>query len=165
MSPPQLRSALAGLLGLGIVLTGCTTMTDLPSLPRQISLESDCNGCRVATVIVLRADGQVLWRQVGKARLGTADRTLEGRVGAAEFAAIAGLWRAGRLGDLGETVADPQTADGPWQLLRLEGADGTVQQIFRRGDAGPEALAEVIEAIQQLARKLGLSPPQGVGGR
>lgn len=164
MSTPKLRYALVLGLGLQTALTGCAATAVAPPLPRQISLESDCNGCPAGTRIVLMADGLVRWQQVGKARLGTADEMRESRVTTEDFAAVARLWEARGLGALGEEFSDPQTQDGPWQLLRLERADGTQQQIFRRGDAGPPALAEVIDAITQTARKAGLQSPRNKGG-
>lgn len=165
MSTPKLRYALLLGLGLQTALTGCAATAAPPPLPRQISLESDCNGCPAGTRIVLMADGRVRWQQVGKARLGTSGETRESRVTTEDFAAVAQLWQARGLGDFGAEFSDPQTQDGPWQLLRLERADGTHQQIFRRGDAGPPALAEVIEAITQTARKAGLPSPRDAGGR
>jgi hypothetical protein len=164
MSPPQLRYALALALGLKAALvSGCAAANE-PAPPRQISLESDCNGCPSGTRIVLTADGRVRWQQVGKARLGTVDETRESRMSPADFEAVAQLWQARRLDGMAESYADAQIQDGPWQLLRLERSDGTQQQIFRRGDAGPAALGEVIDAITQTARKARLPPPQGGGG-
>lgn len=164
MSPPQLRYALALGLGLQAALITGGTLAAPPASPRQISLESDCNGCPAGTRIVLRSDGLVRWEQLGKARRGTASESREGHVSTEDFAAVAGLWQARRLNEMGESFADPEIQDGPWQLLRLERTDGTAQQIFRRGDAGPAALAEVIDAITQTAHKAGLTPPQGKGG-
>lgn len=164
MSPPKLRYALALALGLKAALIGGCAAAGQPGLPRQISLESDCNGCPTGTRIVLMADGLVRWQRVGKARLGTVDETREGRVSTADFVTVAQLWQARRLDGMPESFADPQMQDGPWQLLRLDRADGTQQRIFRRGDAGPAALAEVIDAITQTARKAGLSSPRNEGG-
>ena len=164
MSPPQLRYALALGLGLQAALIAGGSLAAPPAPARQISLESDCNGCPAGTRIVLRADGRVRWEQLGKARLGTANETRESQVGPEDFAALAALWQARRLDKMGESFADPALQDGPWQLLRLERADGTAQQIFRRGDAGPPALGEVIDAITQTAHKAGLPSPQGKGG-
>lgn len=150
------RRALALALGLEAALAGAAGASGQATLPRQISLESDCNGCLVGTRIVLTADGAIQWQQLGKARLGTTDETRQGRVTPEDFAAVAALWQARGLPRMGEEFTDPTTADGPWQLLRIEHADGTSQQLFRRGEAGPPALAEVIEAITQTAHKAGL---------
>lgn len=150
------RRALALALGLEAALAGAAGAAGQAALPRQISLESDCNGCPVGTRIVLMADGAIQWQQLGKARLGTADETRQGRVRPEDFAAVAALWQARGLPGMGEAFTDPTTADGPWQLLRIEHADGTSQQVFRRGEAGPAALSEVIEAITQTAHKAGL---------
>lgn len=164
MSTPKLRYALLLGLGLEAALIGGGALAGPPAPARQISLESDCNGCPVGTRIVLRADGLVQWQQVGKARLGTVDELRESRVSTEDFAAVAQLWQARQLAGMPEAFADPQTQDGPWQLLRLERTDGTQQQIFRRGDAGPAALAEVIDAITRTARKAGLPSPRDEGG-
>ncbi|MBL8277469.1 MAG: hypothetical protein JNL93_12270 [Pelomonas sp.] len=153
------RRALALALGLEAALAGAAGAGGLPALPRQISLETDCNGCPTGTRIVLMADGVIQWQQLGKARLGTTDETRQGRVSPEDFAAVAELWQARGLGRMGEEFVDPQTQDGPWQLLRIEHADGTSQQVFRRGEAGPPALAEVIDAVTQTARKAGVDHP------
>lgn len=125
-----------------------------PALPQRISLDSDCSACPTRTRIVLQADGLIQWQRLGKARWGTADETRQSRVSLEEFATVARLWQLGGLARLPAEPPDDGTRDGPWQLLRLERADGSAQQILRRGEPDPQAVVDVIEALRRTARKV-----------
>lgn len=148
------RHALGMVIAAQTALVGPLAAAAPASPPRQISLESDCSGCPKGTRIVLHADGLIQWQQLGKARRGTADRTRQGRVSPEDFAAVAHLWQAGGLARMPAELPDDGTRDGPWASLRLERADGSAEQILRRGDTGSPALVEVAEALRRTARKL-----------
>lgn len=110
-----------------------------------IAMEKDCFGCASGSRLVLRRDGFAGLTQTGKARHGTQEKSSVGRVGTAEFEALARLTLAqGWLG-LQDSYDDPQTRDGGWTLILVERSDGTAKQVFRRAGTGPAAL-DVIEA-------------------
>ncbi|PZP35685.1 MAG: hypothetical protein DI603_02605 [Roseateles depolymerans] len=118
---------------------------------RSISLERDCGGCAQAGRITLSRDDTLTWTRLGHARLGTQDQTLSGHLRPGSFSAISVLFMEKSFFSLADEYADPGLADGPWSLLIVERSDGSVKQVFRRGDAGPALLQELESAVSEAA--------------
>jgi len=149
------RPPLALLLALGLDAAAAGPVL----WPQTISLERDCNGCPTGSRLVLHADGRAQLATLGKARLGTEDALREGRFPIDEFAALARLARTRGFFDLDDEIAAPQQQDGPWLLLRIEGADGRAKQVFSRGETPPPALAALLEALDAAGRHIVFAPP------
>jgi hypothetical protein len=134
----------------------------MPAL-KTISLERDCNGCLSGSRLVLHADGSAQMATLGKARLGTADSLCEGRV---SIEAVEGLERLATTRsflNLDAEIADPQLQDGPWLTLRVEYADGTIKQVFSRGETAPSSLTQLVEAVDAAGRQIAFDTPQAKG--
>ncbi len=126
-----------------------------PTLSPTLSLESDCPGCPLGRRVELYGDGRAVLTATGKARLRTADRVAQGRVPADELRALQQLAQAQGFCALDEIYDDPDTADGPWVMLRLR-CGGQLKEVFRREGHGPPALLALERAVQTLLARHGL---------
>lgn len=115
-----------------------------------ISMEKDCFGCPSGSRLVLRRDGFAGLTQTAKARHGTQEQSRVGKVGAAEFEALARFTLAQGWFELQDSYDDPQTRDGAWSVIRVERSDGTAKQVFRRAGTGPAALDAIEAALREL---------------
>jgi hypothetical protein len=119
----------------------------------QISIERDCFGCASGSLLLMRADGSAQRVQRGKARHGTVDVLARGSVRAEDFAALARLVEAQQFFAMDDEYQDPDLRDGPWTLTSVvRGAQE--KRVFRRDEAGPEALKVLELRIDEMAAKI-----------
>lgn len=126
----------------------------------EISIERDCFGCASGWVLVLRRDGKAQRTLRGKARHRTQDIVMQGRVPLPDFESLARLIEAQNFFALVDEYQVPGLQDGPWTVVRV--ARGNLdKQVFRRDEAGPDALKQIEAAIDAVAARVGLGfqPP------
>jgi hypothetical protein len=156
---PDLRRAVTLCLLLGLWAcagprVGASPASSAPVQPiSQISLERDCFGCARGTRLVLRADGVAMRTHIGKARSGTQDVVTAGTVRAEDFAALSRLVDAQKFFVMNDEYQDPDLHDGPWSVVAvLRGS--SEKRVFRRDEAGPDALKLIERRIDELAAKI-----------
>jgi hypothetical protein len=131
--------------------------TGTPTAPAitEITLEKDCFGCAMGSLLVLRSDGVATFTQTGKARHGTVDQVSQGRVQRADFEQLARLIEGLGVFAMKDVYEDPATADGAWTTLRVSrGAQR--KEVVSRDDAAPADLKTVQSAVDGLRARLGL---------
>ena len=130
-----------------------TAPTAPPAPITQISIERDCFGCASGTLLTLRADGAARRVQRGKARHGTLDLACLGSVRAADFAALAKWVDKQQFFAMDDAYQDPDLQDGPWTVVSVvRGAQE--KRVFRRDEAGPDALKQLESRIDEVAAKI-----------
>jgi hypothetical protein len=124
---------------------------------QAITLERGCFGCADAGVIELRRDGVARLTVTGQARMGTQDKTSQGRLTPGEFDRLAALLVAQGFFKLGDIYEDPQTRDGPWFTLGVVGPL-PAKQVFSRDGAGPAALKRMADAVDATRSRIRFTP-------
>jgi hypothetical protein len=119
----------------------------------EVTLERDCFGCASATRIELRSDGTARFTQVGKARHGTEDQVLQGRISRPDFDMLAALLLQRGFFQMSERYDPTGLADGAWLLLRATRA-GQSKEVFAREDAAPPDLRAIETAIDAIQRRV-----------
>lgn len=146
-----------------LVISGCLPMvTPAQAEPfaaadgltiTTITLERDCSGCATGSLLVLQRDGSARRTVTGKARHGTEDQASTGRLPPGEFDQLARLAETQGFFGLNDSYAPPDLQDGAWSTLGMTRA-GIDKQVFRRGDAGPEALKALETAVDALQARI-----------
>ena len=119
----------------------------------QISIERDCFGCAGGSLLVLRADGSAQRVQRGHARHGSLDVVTQGVGRAAEFAALARFVQVQQFFAMADEYQDPDLRDGPWTLVSVT-RGGQEKRVFKRDEAGPEALKLLESRIDAVAARI-----------
>lgn len=126
---------------------------------QHITLERDCQGCTSILRLELPRGGPAMAHQIGKARHRTADSSASAPLPAAEFEALAQALVAAGFFSMADVYQDESLADGAWATVTVRHAGGT-HSVFRREDAGPEALKALEAALDALQARLHFVPVQ-----
>jgi hypothetical protein len=124
---------------------------------QHVSLERDCHGCASALRLELPRGGPAVAHRVGKARHRTADSSTSAALPAAEFDALAQALVAAGFFAMAASYEDETLADGAWTRLTVRHASGE-HSVFRREDAGPEALKALEASLDALVARLRFVP-------
>ena len=126
----------------------------------EISIERDCFGCASGVVLVLRRDGTAQRVQVGKARHRTPHVVTHGSVAAVDFDALARFIQTQQFFAMADEYQDADVQDGPWTVVRVV-RGGQERRVFRRDEAGPDALKQIEQRIDAVAARVAftVAPP------
>ncbi len=163
MSPagPHERRGFLGrpLLAMALMAAGFPLAAASPAITR-ISLERSCFGCAGPTTLVLERDGHARLTTQGRAREGTLDQTVAGRIERREFERLARLVLAEGFFGWDEMYEDPSIADGAWTTIAIT-RGGQEKRVTRREEMGPEGhrrIEAAIEAVQARTRFVPAGP-------
>ncbi len=163
--PPRARSLwVSALIALCWCVQPATAAQDVKAAAVQdiatISLEKNCFGCTGGSLLVLRRDGTATFTIVGSARSGTPDQVSSGKVRREDFDALAQLAVARGFFGLDDSYDDPDTRDGAWSTTSIGpgGANTPLKRVFRRENAGPQALQAVETAIETVKAQITFTP-------
>jgi hypothetical protein len=120
---------------------------------QHVTLERDCHGCASSLRLELPRGGPAVAHQLGKARHRTEDSSASAALPAAEFEALAQALVAAGFFSMADTYQDENLADGAWAIVTVRHAGGE-HRVFRREDAGPEALKALEAALDALQARL-----------
>lgn len=124
---------------------------------QTISVERDCLACASSGRLTLHRNGTAQWTQLGKARLGTADRSAQARLAPEDFARLVSLLEEAGFFTLNDSYDDPDTRDGPWVQFQVQrGTD--LKQVFCRAGLEPPGLQRLDAALQALQARLTFNP-------
>lgn len=127
-----------------------------PTAISAITIERGCFGCAAGSALTLRRDGTATDRILGNARFGTADKTVQGTLGVADFDCLAREIIQQGFFALLPSYEDPQLRDGAWTLVTVT-AGAASKQVFSREEAGPPALQSVRAALEQARARVRFS--------
>lgn len=125
----------------------------------SVTLERDCMGCASGTVFVLRRDGTASLTFTGKARMGTQTRLANGNVPVSTFDGLARLAVEQGFFRLEDSYEEAGLMDGAWSTLTIARGDQG-KSVFRREDAGPQALKVIAAAIDALRAGIDFGTPR-----
>jgi hypothetical protein len=136
-----------------------TTPVAAPSAAsiQHVTLERDCHGCASSLRLELPRGGPAVTLRIGKARHRTTDSSASAPLPAAEFDALARALVAAGFFAMAATYEDPSLADGAWASVTVRHAGGE-HRVFRREDAGPEALKALEASMDALVARLHFVP-------
>jgi hypothetical protein len=136
--------------------------TDRAPVFLSLTLERDCFGCATGQRLQVRSDGTVVFSELGKARLGTQDRSRTAQLPAAQVQQLARLLDAEGFGTLQPEYQLADTQDGAWATLEVvyrESGEGRAEQrhsVFAREEAAPPQLQRIWAALEALRLRAGL---------
>lgn len=134
-----------------------------PSAARQdaaisvITVEKQCFGCANGERLELGRDGRARLTKIGHARLGTVDQVSEGPLQREEFERLARAVLAAGYFSFAERYEDEGLQDGAWVLLTVV-RGGASRQVFRRENAGPQALADLLVTLDAARARIHFIP-------
>ncbi len=144
--------------------TGGRTATQSSKAPmpnatsiQHVTLERDCHGCASSLRLELTRGGPAVAHSLGKARHRTLDSSASAALPTAEFDALAQALVAARFFAMAATYEDESLADGAWAAITVRHAGGE-HRVFRREDAGPEALKALEASLDALQARLQFVP-------
>ena len=120
---------------------------------QEISLERRCFGCAREGKLTFRMDGTAARVTFGQRRMGTVDVHFTGLVARADFDALARLLLRQGVLDLQGDYPAPESADGETIVVTVTTATEQ-KQVRNKNQAGPENLARIQGAIEELGRRV-----------
>jgi hypothetical protein len=124
---------------------------------QRVILERDCHGCASSLRLELTRGGPAVAHTLGKARHRTLDSSTSAALPTAEFDALAQALVAAGFFAMADTYQDESLADGAWAAITVRHAGGE-HRVFRREDAGPEALKALEARLDALQARLQFVP-------
>lgn len=154
-------------LGAALLLPACAqqpapvTGTAAPARPAHdislITLERSCFGCPGSTRLELRRDGTAVLSTTGNAKLGQADSVARARLPQPAFDELARQLLASGFFEMAASYQEAGLQDGSWATLAaVRGAQQ--HAVFRREEAGPAALQQLLDAVAAQQALLRLVP-------
>lgn len=128
-----------------------------PAAVGTITLERQCFGCPSGERLELGADGRARLTRLGQARHGTVDVVSEGRLAPGEFERLARAVVAAGFFSMAERYEAEGLQDGAWAQLTVT-RGGVARVVFRREDAGPKALADLLAALDAAQARVRFVP-------
>lgn len=127
-----------------------------------LTLERDCFGCPTGQRLQLRGDGLAVFTELGKARLGTQDRSLQAQLPPDELQQLARVLDTEGIKTLQPEYQLADVQDGAWATLEVvyraggEGGPEQTYSVFAREEAAPPPLQRIWAAIEALRLRAGL---------
>lgn len=161
------RPSLPGLCGLlawlGLCCLPMACAQPAPADAREsasisaITVERQCFGCPAGERLELGRDGRARLTRIGHARLGTVDQVSEGPLRREEFDRLARAVQAAGYFSFAERYEEEGLRDGAWVLMTVV-RSGVSRQVFRRENAGPQALADLLATLDAARARIQFLP-------